>query len=333
MIFHPAKVFITGIDGFIGSHLAKTLVEEGAEVSGLLHRPLVPRDSGLRNWGLVDRVNAYVGDVADKELLQEALRESNPRWIFHLAAHSIVTQAEEQAFDAIETNIRGTYNLVYVAATLPDIRGVIVASSDKAYGASPELPYTENMPLLGGSVYDSSKACAELIARSLAIRLNLPLLITRCANVYGPGDLHFSRIVPDTIRAIVSGSPPVIRGSGLHERSFIYIDDAISGYLSAMAYLDKHESFGEAFNFGPGTSIRILDLVQMILEISNSGIKEPIILGRENSIEITKQCVNADKARNLLGWHPKISLPVGLKSTIDWYRGRFNDGHNNKRTG
>jgi CDP-glucose 4,6-dehydratase len=282
------------------------------------------------DWGIANRVQTYVGDIACEEALEHALRNFNPDWVFHLAACSIVARAQEQAFEAVETNIKGTYNLVHLSSKLSNVRGIIIASSDKAYGASPRLPYTENMPLLGGSIYDSSKACAELIAKSLALRLNLSLLITRCANVYGPGDLHFSRIVPDTIRSILRGRRPVIRGSGLQERSFIYIDDAISGYLKIAEYMVKKRLYGEAFNFGTGTSIRILDLVRMILDISGSDIREPTILGQDNQIEIDKQCVNADKARDLLGWRPEISLQAGLKTTIDWYRDRFNHRNDNE---
>jgi CDP-glucose 4,6-dehydratase len=322
MNLQPKRAFVTGADGFVGSHLARSLVEAGVEVGGFLHKPICAETSGLLNWNIADRVRSYVGDISNQESLEVALTDFNPDLVFHLAANSIVTKAQEHAFDAVETNIKGTYNLICLAARLPNIQGVIVASSDKAYGESPQLPYTENMPLRGGSVYDSSKACAEMIAGSLAARLRLPLLITRCANIYGPGDLHFSRIVPDAIRSIIRGELPIIRGSGLHERSFIYIDDAISGYMRMAERLMAGKSGGEAFNLGPGTSIRILDLVRMILEISGLAAAEPVILGHEN-FEIMKQCVNADKAREVLGWRPEISLRDGLKRTIDWYRARL----------
>jgi len=318
------NVFISGVDGFIGSHIARVLLEKGAQIGGVLHKPVEDGKSGLLAWGIANNVSTYVGDIANKNFLESILKDFNPQWIFHLAAQSIVTKAQMSPFHTLETNIKGTYNLLYLASALLGVQGIILASSDKAYGISPDLPYTEKMPLLGGSVYDTSKACADLIASSYSKGLELPLCITRCANIYGPGDLHFSRIVPDTIRAVVSGNRPIIRGSGLHKRDFIYIDDVVSGYLKLAEYLEKNQVRGEAFNFGTGMAIKIIDIVQMIIDINNSDVKEAIIIGKDNPVEIMKQSVEATKARNYLGWYPEVSLPIGLKRTIDWYRDYFN---------
>ena len=323
MKWEEVRVFITGIDGFVGSHIARALFSKGSHISGLLHKPIEKGKSRLLVWKIADIARNYIGDVTDKDCLESILVESNPQWIVHLAAQTIVAYGQANAYDTLETNIKGTYNILDIAAKLPEVRGIIVASSDKAYGSSLELPYTEEMPLRGGSIYDSSKACADLVTWSLAKRFDLPLCITRCANIYGPGDLHFSRIVPDTIQSVINGNAPVIRGSGKHERDFIYIDDVISGYLKLADYLNQHHVSGEAFNFGTGNAVRILDLVQMIINLSYSKIKASVILRQDNPAEIMKQCIDATKAQTLLRWTPHVSLPDGLKCTIDWYRTYF----------
>lgn len=318
------KVFISGIDGFVGSHIARVLLKKGAQVCGVLHKPVEIGKSGLLVWGITDSIRTYIGDIANKNFLESSLKNFNPQWIFHLAAQPIVTEAQINHFYTLETNVKGTYNLLYSASTVLKVDGIILASSDKAYGISPDLPITEKMPLRGGSIYDTSKACADLIASSYSKWLDLPLGITRCANIYGPGDLHFSRIVPGTIKALVSGNRPVIRGSGLHERDFIYIDDVVSGYLNLAEYVNENRIRGEAFNFGMGTPIKIKDIVQMIIDIENSDVKEAIILGKDSPAEIMKQTVDATKARDCLGWYPKVSLSDGLKRTIDWYHDYLN---------
>lgn len=318
-----SRVFITGVDGFVGSHLAKRFLSLGASVGGVLHKPVQEGESGLLVWGIADRVKTYIGDIANERFVEYALNDFNPHWIFHLAAQSIVTKAQRSPFLTYETNIKGTYSLLCSASILKELQGIILASSDKAYGESSELPYTEKTPLRGGSIYDTSKACGDLIASSAAKSFDLQLCITRCANIYGPGDLHFSRIVPDTVKAVVKGEHPVIRGSGLHERDFIYVDDAIAAYVFLAEYMQKNKVRGEGFNIGNEKSFRIADLVQMILDIGDSEGKKVIILGKETPAEITKQSMDATKARTYLGWNPQVPLAEGLKRTIDWYRGYF----------
>jgi CDP-glucose 4,6-dehydratase len=319
MNWRNSRVLITGIDGFVGSHLANLLIEHGAIVGGILHKKPVPQNSGLMNWGITESVRQYVGNIVDEGFVKSVLDDYGADWVFHLAAQSIVTKAEESLFSTLETNIKGTYNLLSLSSEMPTLRGIIVASSDKAYGTQEELPYTEQLPLLGGAIYDTSKACADLIAQAMAHKMRVPLCVTRCANIYGPGDWHLSRIVPDTIQNIIHGKCPVIRGNGLHRRDFIYIDDAVSAYLKLAEYAEQAQAKGEAFNFGSGKAVRVIDIVHMIMEISGSGFEEPIILGKDNVAEIEHQYVDATKSRKLLGWNPKVSLSAGLEKTCDWY--------------
>lgn len=323
MLWKGVKVFITGIDGFVGSHLAKFFLEQEAHVFGLLHKPSTAEASGLCAWNIADRVTGYVGDLVDPERIKAVLQAARPQWIFHLGAQTIVTKAEDAVLQTLETNVRGTYILLYAAAVLSGLKGVVIASSDKAYGASPTLPYTEDMPLRPRAVYDSSKASAEAVARSVAERYSLNLAITRCANIYGSGDFHFSRIIPDTCRALLLGQRPTIRGDGLHARDFLYVDDAVAGYCKLAEYMVEQGSVrGEAFNFGTGEATLIRDLVQMLIAVGPDPAIEPLILGQPTPAEIPHQYVDATKARQCLEWRPRVSLAEGLQRTMHWY-GKF----------
>jgi len=319
------RVFLTGVDGFVGSNIARTMLSKGAVVSGLLHHQTQNEKSGLKAWGITSQIQTYVGDVADSVSLASAFKDSNPQWIFHLAAQAIVCRAESNVQETVRTNVQGTCNVIDLASTLDNLSGIIIASSDKAYGHSSFLPYKEETPLRGGGIYDTSKACADLLAHSLAKATGLPLGITRCANIYGPGDLNLSRIIPDIITSLIQSRPPVIRNTGRQKRDFIYIEDAISAYLKLAEYIAEHNLCGEAFNFGTGIPIEMLDLVNYIIQIMDSDAKEAIVLGHHNSYEIEEQYVDASKARSLIGWEPQVSLLNGLKRTIKWYERYFSE--------
>lgn len=320
MQWREKKVFITGIDGFVGSNIAKTMLSEGAIVSGLIHHQTPSEKSCLKAWGLTSQIDTYIGDITDSVSLKETIKNSDPQWIFHLAAQAIVSKAQSNVQDTIRTNIQGTCNLIDAASNLDKLSGVIIASSDKAYGLSSSLPYKEETPLRGGGIYDSSKACADLLAQSLAKAADLPLGITRCSNIYGPGDLNLSRIIPDIITSLIQKRPLVIRNTGKQKRDFLYIEDAVSAYFKLAEYTAEHNIRGEAFNFGTGKPIEIVGLVNHIIQLMDSDIEKPIISGHHNSYEIEEQYVDASKARDLFGWEPEVSLLNGLKHTIKWYK-------------
>lgn len=332
MNWEKVKVFVSGIDGFLGAQIARELLSRGAEVGGTIHNSPDRGRSGLLTWGIRHRVVGYFGDVTDETFLATVLEEFSPQWIFHFAAQPIVIEGQTSPFPTFDTNIKGTYNLLCLASRLRKLRGIIVASTDKAYGYGDGIPYVEDMPLQGGSIYETSKACVDLISQSYAKWFGLPLCITRCANIYGPGDLHLTRIIPETIHDLAHGRRPIIRSSGLHERDFIYIDDAVSGHLKLAEYLADNPVHGEAFNFGTGTGFRIVDVVQLIIDNFGSDIKEPIIIGNDNPAEIIKHCVDATKAKERLGWRAQVSMTDGLRRTVRWYTNYF-DGMNRDQHG
>jgi CDP-glucose 4,6-dehydratase len=320
------RVLITGIDGFVARNLAQVLLDSGAQVAGILHRPeWKPRDV-LPLRSIAADVQAFVGDISIPQVAEDALQASQPQWVFHLAAQAIVTQAEREPLPTVETNIRGTYNVLLAASRCPCVQAVLIASSDKAYGLSAQLPYTESTPLRGNAIYDASKACADLLAQSLARSQQLPVGITRCANVYGPGDLHFSRIIPDVMRSLARGERPVIRGTGLQERDFIHVSDAVEAYLCLAAYVKHHKASVEAFNFGTGRPIRIVDLVAQILSASGRTDLEPVVLGKAAPFEIASQSLDSARAREMLGWIPRVTSEDGLASTFRWYCSLLGEG-------
>jgi CDP-glucose 4,6-dehydratase len=310
-------VFVTGCAGFLGSWLTIALVEAGAAVVGLI-RDEVPF-SELRRSGYQDRIRVVHGDVTDYELVERVLNEYEVDTVFHLAAQTIVSTANRGPLSTFQTNIKGTWTVLEAVRRSPKITRVLFASTDKAYGVQEKLPYTEDAPLLGCYPYDVSKACADLIARAYVTTYDLPVGVTRCANLYGGGDLNWSRIVPGTIRSAIRGERPVIRSDGTPLHDYLYVQDAVYAYLTLAEQLDEPEVRGAAFNFGMDDPKSVLEIVQAIIAISDHLELEPVVLGNAPN-EIQAQYMDSSKARRVLGWIPRYSLKEGLREALEWYR-------------
>src|SRR6266849_4334314 len=237
-------VLVTGIGGFVGGGLAAGLLARGATVVGVL------RDSGggrlLEALGIVDRIELVHGSINTPGVVERAINEYEVDTVFHLAAQAIVGVANRSPLSTFESNITGTWQVLEASRQSPTVQSVVVASSDKAYGNQRVLPYTEDTPLSGIYPYDASKVCTDVLARSYAATYNLSVAVTRCANIYGPGDLNWSRLIPGTIRSALDGAPPIIRSDGTPERDYLYLDDAVEGYLRVASHLPAIA--GEAFN-------------------------------------------------------------------------------------
>ncbi|MBI4575665.1 MAG: GDP-mannose 4,6-dehydratase [Planctomycetes bacterium] len=311
------RVLVTGATGLLGSWLAPALVERGAEVVALV-RDWVPRSRFYLSGS--DRAVAQVrGCLEDLPLLARALNEYEVEAVFHLGAQTIVGTANRSPLSTFETNVRGTWNLLEACRTSPTVRRVVVASSDKAYGAHERLPYTEDAPLLGAHPYDVSKACADLIARAYHRTWGLPVAITRCGNFYGGGDLNFNRLVPGTARSALRGERPLIRSDGTYVRDYIYVEDAVAAYLGLAEALDRPEVQGEAFNFSTGEPLAALDLARRVLAAAGREDLEPVVLD-EATGEIHSQHLDSARARRVLGWQARHGLAAGLARTVAWYR-------------
>ena len=314
---------VTGAHGFVASHLVKALLERG-EVVRVLDRPDPreadvggPRRSALELLAIKDEVELAEGDLRDAEAVSAAVAGCDS--VFHLAAQTIVGVASRSPVETFETNVRGAWH-VFEACREHGVERIVFASSDKAYGSSPELPYREDLPLRAVYPYDASKAAADVIARSYAHAYGLPIAVTRFANVYGGGDLNFSRLIPETVAALLEGRPPVIRSDGSPERDFLFVDDAVAAYLAIAAALDQGEGVGEAFNAGGGQPHPVREVVDLIVELAGAGI-EPEYLGEGvPDGEIDRQYVDPTKLRELTGWRPRVELREGLARTLDWYR-------------
>lgn len=315
--WHDRSVFITGANGFAGSWLAGALVERGARVVALI-RDVVPQ-GGLRLMGIQDTVTQIHGDLGDLPLLERLLNEYQVHTCFHLAAQAIVGAANRSPLSTFESNIRGTWHLLEACRRTPTVRCVVVASSDKAYGRHDRLPYREDFPLLGIYPYDASKACADILARSYFQTYGLPVSVTRFANLYGGGDFNFSRLVPDTIQAILHNRNPVIRSDGTPVRDYLYVEDAVRGYLALAEQQESANVAGEAFNFGTGQPVSVLELVSKLIALSGRTHLAPDIQGQPTCGEIDRQYLASDKAQQLLGWQPRYSLEEGLTQTLRWY--------------
>jgi CDP-glucose 4,6-dehydratase len=311
------RVFVTGCSGFLGSWLVEALVQQGASVVGLI-RDHVPQSMLFHN-GTSSRIRIVNGELNDIALLERVLAEYEIETIFHLAAQTIVGIANRSPLSTFETNIRGTWHLLEAARRASGVRGIVVASSEKAYGEPQTLPYVEGHPLHGRHPYDVSKSCVDLISQTYATTYQLPVTITRFSNLYGGGDLNWNRLIPGTIRSVLRGKEPLIRSDGTFKRDYVYVEDAVAGYLTLAERADQLGICGEAFNFGLGRPVTALEVVQTIISVSEYPDLQPIILN-EVQHEIRDEYLSPQKANSVLGWQPNESLASGLTRTMDWYR-------------
>jgi CDP-glucose 4,6-dehydratase len=311
------RVLVTGCDGFIGSWLTAGLVSAGADVVGLI-RDQVPHSELVRS-GTVNRISIVIGDVNDYPLIERTMAEYEVDTVFHLAAQTIVQIANRVPLSTFETNIKGTWVVMEAARRNPTVKRVVVASSDKAYGSQSQLPYTEESPLQGSHPYDVSKSCADLIAQAYANTYEMPIVVTRFANLYGGGDLNWSRIVPGTIRSAIQGQQPIIRSDGTFRRDYLFVGDAVGAYMTIAEQLEESDIGGQVFNFGLDQPIEANKMVRIIVDLAGRSDLEPIILNQAQN-EIPDQYLSSSKAHRVLGWRPRYNIEDGLLKTIDWYR-------------
>jgi len=308
---------VTGATGLVGSWLVRSLVAQGASVVCLV-RDWVPQ-SELVGTRLIDKVNVVRGDVRDSALIERTLGEYEVDTVFHLAAQTIVGIANRNPISTFETNVQGTWVMLEACRRSPAVKQIVVASSDKAYGAQEILPYNETTPLQGTHPYDVSKSCADLIAHAYSVTYGLPVAITRCGNFYGGGDLNWNRIVPGTIRSALRGQRPVIRSDGQYVRDYFYVEDGAAAYMLLAEKLAAcPELAGESFNFSNELQVTVLQLVQRVLSAMGSDLEPEI--RNEAGNEIRAQFLSSARARERLMWQPLFDLDRGLALTIDWYR-------------
>jgi len=313
-------VFVTGGTGLMGGWLVKALLERGAEVVALV-RDHTPRSTFLREK-LDEQVIVVNGAIEDGDVVKRALGEYGVDTVFHLAAQPLVNVAKADPVETLRVNIQGTWTVLEACRQLK-VRHVVVASSDKAYGASPNLPYLETHPLEGRYPYDVSKSCADLLSRMYADTYQLPVCISRFGNLFGGGDLNFSRTVPGLIKATLNNEPFVIRSDGQFIRDFLYVKDAAEAYLHLAEKLAAGVvQPGEAFNFSLELRMTVLEVVELGLRLMGRTDLKPVIQNIASS-EIREQSLSAAKARQQLGWKPAYTMERAMQETIEWYRDFF----------
>lgn len=309
-------VAVTGATGFLGSHLVDMLVQRGADVVVLVRDDVPPTDVTQRWMGRVAEVR---GDVTDQQVLERLFGEYGVSCVFHLAAQTQVEVANANPISTFQSNIEGTWALLEAARRSPNVRGVVAASSDKAYGAQPILPYTEETPLQAIHPYDVSKACADLLCASYARVFGVPVVVTRCGNFFGPGDTNWARLIPSVSRDLLEGRQPVIRSDGTPVRDYLYIREAALAYIRlGEAILADGGLAGEAFNFSSGRPLTVLEMVDLISRAVGVAEK-PDVRGTARH-EIAAQHLDSSKARAVLGWEPAYSTEEALAETVAWYR-------------
>jgi CDP-glucose 4,6-dehydratase len=307
-------VLVTGAAGLLGGWVARDLLESGASLLGLDNAWDGPRAT------IPPRAVVKIdGDVRNTALLLDVLSGRRVDTVIHLAAQTLVGPAIEDPADTFSNNIEGSWSVLEACRGTSGVRRIVVASSDKAYGDASGRPYREDMPLRAHHPYDVSKAVTDMLAQTYAQTYGLPVAVTRCGNLYGGGDLNWSRIVPGTIRSVAHGEAPVIRSDGTFVRDYLYVRDAAAGVVAlADAVGDRPEIAGTAFNFAAGVRLSVIDVVRRILALMGSE-REPVVLGLPLK-EIPEQRVSAARARRVLGWRPRTTMQSGLRDTIEWYR-------------
>ncbi len=308
------NVLITGAGGFKGSHLVEELSKTNVNIISLV-RDFDPK-SYFERQKLGEKSTVVIGDLKDPVKMADILSKYEITSIFHLGAQPIVTTALLNPKETLESNIMGTVNILEAARLYSKVKEIVVVSSDKAYGPCKTIPYKEEERLHGKAPYDVSKSCADLIAQMYANVYDLPVTITRCANVFGPGDLNWNRIIPGMMKAIIKNFVLEIRSDGKMVREYIYVKDAMGGYISLAENMNKTK--GEAFNIASKNVMSVLELLERIFNTLEKRVDYKIL--NKAKTEIPKQYLDGSKIKQIIGWESKTSFEQAILETYDWYK-------------
>jgi CDP-glucose 4,6-dehydratase len=304
------NVLVTGAFGFVGQWLVEELLNRGDKVIAISHENMIL----THNWKLED-IELEHGDIRDYNFVENVFDKYNINYVFHLAAQALVSEALENPYDTMQTNIDGTVNLLECARNYKKLSRIIIASSDKAYG-NEKAPYDENTPLNGRFPYDCSKSCEDLVSQSYRDTYGLPISILRCGNIFGGGDFNWNRVFPESIKSCYKKRPMDIRSDGKSMlRDYIYIEDVISAYL----FISQLNS-NEVVNVSYGKTKNVLSILEDIQKVTNVFISPKI--NNTAKYEIDVQCLDSTYIKSL-GWKPKFDFEKGLEKTVEWYYNYF----------
>jgi CDP-glucose 4,6-dehydratase len=311
------RVLVTGATGMVGAWVTRWLVDAGAYTVAFIS-DTDPQSELIRS-GYINRVAVINGRLENYDDVERAINNQEVDSIIHLGAQPIVGAADRSPRHTFESNIQGTWNVLDACRVLsPLVERVVVASSDKAYGTQPNLPYTEDMSMNGDHPYEVSKSCTDLISVTYARTYGLPVTIARCGNIYGGGDLNWNRIVPGTFRSLIRNEQPILRSDGTFVRDYLHVDDIVSAYLLLAEHTDNPEFIGHGFNFSDESPLTVMDIYTAICAAAGKADTKPKILNSAVG-EIKDQYLDSSKARERLGWHATVSLTDGLAKSYDWY--------------
>ena len=316
-VWADRRVLVTGATGMVGSWVTRALIDRGAFTVAFV-ADSDPNTELIRS-GTIKRVTVVNGRLERYDDVERAINNHEIDTVIHLGAQPIVGAADRAPRHTFESNIQGTWNLLDACRVLqPLVKRIVVASSDKAYGTQPVLPYTEDMSLSGDHPYEVSKSCTDLITTTYSRTYSLPATIARCGNIYGGGDLNWNRIVPGIFRALIRGEQPVLRSDGTFVRDYLHVSDIVSAYLTLADRSDDPALAGEAFNFSDESPITVMQIYSEICAVAGQPGVEPKVLNAAKG-EIKDQYLDSSKAHRVLGWRAALSLEEGLAETFSWY--------------
>lgn len=310
---------VTGGAGFLGSNLLPRLVEEKQDVVATYnyspHLKTSSEDQRYLRW--------FRCDVTDYQQVAKLIMQEDPEVVYHLVAQPIVTAAVRDPLLTLELTTRGTWNVLEaIRRNGSRIKAIVFVSSDKVYGSN--IQAREGDPLTGTDhPYNVAKVAADGICQAYVKTYGLPITISRSANLYGPGDFHWDRIVPGVSRDLFYGRRPVIRSNGQLLRDYIYVEDGVRALCKMAEAMQKGRILpGAVFNFGSEKMYSVSQVVTLLRDASGRMDLEPEVLGKASD-EIDAQHIVYAKAQEVLGWVPSVNMRDGIRRTYDWYHRWF----------
>lgn len=307
------NILVTGGVGFVGGHLVEELIKKKAKVT--VADINLNRKSYLFSKNLHKKAKVVKLDICDYKKLANLIDKNKIDFIFHLAAQALVEDAYGNPKYTLQNNIVSTINILEATRNNSNIKGLIVASSDKCYGKLNKKQYVETDPLSGDHPYDTSKSATDLISTTYYSTYKIPVVITRFGNIYGEGDLNYSRIIPGIMNSLVRGYKLGVRSNGKYVRDYLYVKDVVAGYLLLAKNINKAK--GQAYNFGSNDALSVLEVIKITEKTLNQKINYKILNIAVN--EIPYQSLDYLKIRKEFGWKPKGTLKDNLRIIYTWY--------------